>query len=145
MKNKIINIALIFSLITIPSYADFAFTDESDFTGEAFFRPAGEQPVSSSKKTSSSNSSKKTSSKVQNSSTVQNTVVKGDYQYNSNLNIEDNVFIGSNVNFVAPVTVHEYAKIGAGSTITKEVPAESLGIARARQVVLENKGVKKHD
>ena len=58
--------------------------------------------------------------------------------------IEDHVFVGSNVNFVAPVTVHEYAKIGAGSTITKEVPAESLGIARARQVVLEKKGVK-HD
>lgn len=59
--------------------------------------------------------------------------------------IEDHVFIGSNVNFVAPVTVREYSKIGAGSTITKEVPAESLGIARARQVVLENKGVKKND
>ena len=59
--------------------------------------------------------------------------------------IEDHVFIGSNVNFVAPVTVREYAKIGAGSTITKEVPAGSLGIARTRQVVLENKGVKKND
>ncbi len=60
--------------------------------------------------------------------------------------IEDNVFIGSNVNFVAPVTVHEYAKIGAGSTITKEVEAQGLAIARARQVVLEKKGVKKeHD
>lgn len=59
--------------------------------------------------------------------------------------IEDHVFVGSNVNFVAPVTVHEYAKIGAGSTITKEVAAKSLGIARARQVVLENKGVKNND
>lgn len=58
--------------------------------------------------------------------------------------IEDHVFVGSNVNFVAPVTVHQYAKIGAGSTITKEVQADSLGIARARQVVLEKKGVK-HD
>ena len=59
--------------------------------------------------------------------------------------IEDNVFIGSNVNFVAPVTVHEYAKIGAGSTITKEVAAQGLAIARSRQVVLEKKGVKKND
>ncbi|MBP5430604.1 MAG: bifunctional UDP-N-acetylglucosamine diphosphorylase/glucosamine-1-phosphate N-acetyltransferase GlmU [Elusimicrobiaceae bacterium] len=60
--------------------------------------------------------------------------------------IEDHVFIGSNVNFVAPVTVREYAKIGAGSTITKEVAAQGLAIARSRQVVLENKGVKKeHD
>ncbi len=56
--------------------------------------------------------------------------------------IEDHAFVGSNVNFVAPVTVREYAKIGAGSTITKEVAAKSLGIARARQVVLENKGIK---
>ncbi len=56
--------------------------------------------------------------------------------------IEDHVFVGSNVNFVAPVTVREYTIIGAGSTITKEVPAKSLAIARARQVVLENKGVK---
>ncbi len=59
--------------------------------------------------------------------------------------IGDHVFVGSNVNFVAPVTVHEYAKIGAGSTITKEVPAESLAIARSRQVVLGKKGVKKND
>lgn len=59
--------------------------------------------------------------------------------------IEDHVFVGSNVNFVAPVTVRQYAKIGAGSTITKEVAANSLGIARARQVVLENKGAKKND
>ena len=59
--------------------------------------------------------------------------------------IEDHVFIGSNVNFVAPVTVHEYAKIGAGSTITKEVSAQGLAIARSRQVVLEKKGVKKND
>lgn len=59
--------------------------------------------------------------------------------------IEDHVFVGSNVNFVAPVTVREYAKIGAGSTITKEVPSGALGIARSRQVVLENKGVKQHD
>ncbi|MCQ2410502.1 MAG: bifunctional UDP-N-acetylglucosamine diphosphorylase/glucosamine-1-phosphate N-acetyltransferase GlmU [Elusimicrobiaceae bacterium] len=59
--------------------------------------------------------------------------------------IEDHVFVGSNVNFVAPVTVREYAKIGAGSTITKEVPQGALGIARARQVVLEKKGVKQND
>ncbi len=59
--------------------------------------------------------------------------------------IGDHVFVGSNVNFVAPVTVHEYAKIGAGSTITKEVAAQGLAIARSRQVVLEKKGVKKND
>ncbi len=59
--------------------------------------------------------------------------------------IGDHCFVGSNVNFVAPVEIKPYSKIGAGSTITKEVPEGSLAIARARQVVLENKGVKKHD
>ncbi|MBR5609601.1 MAG: bifunctional UDP-N-acetylglucosamine diphosphorylase/glucosamine-1-phosphate N-acetyltransferase GlmU [Elusimicrobiaceae bacterium] len=59
--------------------------------------------------------------------------------------IGDHSFVGSNVNFVAPVEVKAYSKIGAGSTITKEVPEGSLAIARARQVVLENKGIKKHD
>jgi len=59
--------------------------------------------------------------------------------------IADHVFIGSNVNFVAPVTVHEYVRIGAGSTITKEVQENSLAIARSRQVVLENKGTKKQN
>ncbi len=58
--------------------------------------------------------------------------------------IGDHVFVGSNVNFVAPVTVEKYAKIGAGSTITKLVPEQSLAIARSRQVVLEKKGIK-HD
>ncbi|OCS92216.1 bifunctional UDP-N-acetylglucosamine diphosphorylase/glucosamine-1-phosphate N-acetyltransferase GlmU [Caryophanon latum] len=50
--------------------------------------------------------------------------------------IEDNVFIGCNSNLVAPVTVGAGAFVAAGSTITKDVPAESLAIARARQ---ENK------
>lgn len=59
--------------------------------------------------------------------------------------IGEHCFVGSNVNFVAPVDIKPYSKIGAGSTITKEVPEGSLAIARARQVVLENKGIKKHD
>ncbi|MCI9177998.1 MAG: NTP transferase domain-containing protein [Clostridia bacterium] len=50
--------------------------------------------------------------------------------------IGDNCFIGSNVNLVAPVTLGDHVLIAAGSTITKDVPAESLGIARQRQ---ENK------
>ena len=58
--------------------------------------------------------------------------------------IGNHVFVGSNVNFVAPVTVESYSKIGAGSTITKLVPQDSLAIARSRQVVLEKKGIK-HD
>ncbi len=43
-------------------------------------------------------------------------------------------FIGSNVNLVAPVKVGRGAKIGAGSTITEDVPDGALAIARARQV-----------
>lgn len=48
--------------------------------------------------------------------------------------VGDNAFIGCNTNLVAPVTVHEGAFTAAGSTITEDVPAESLGIARAKQV-----------
>lgn len=44
--------------------------------------------------------------------------------------IKDNAFIGSNTNLVAPVTVEEKAFIGAGSTITKDVPADTLAVVR---------------
>ncbi|MFN8390474.1 MAG: bifunctional UDP-N-acetylglucosamine diphosphorylase/glucosamine-1-phosphate N-acetyltransferase GlmU [Bdellovibrionota bacterium] len=47
--------------------------------------------------------------------------------------IEAGAFIGSNSCLVAPVKVGEGAYIGAGSTITKDVPPGSLGIGRARQ------------
>ncbi|WP_338752527.1 bifunctional UDP-N-acetylglucosamine diphosphorylase/glucosamine-1-phosphate N-acetyltransferase GlmU [Bacillus sp. FJAT-52991] len=52
--------------------------------------------------------------------------------------IEDGVFIGCNSNLVAPVTVGKGAYVAAGSTITDDVPGESLSIARARQVNKEN-------
>lgn len=48
--------------------------------------------------------------------------------------IEDNAFIGCNTNLVAPVTVGENAFVAAGSTITKDVESDAMGIARARQV-----------
>ncbi|MCX5777642.1 MAG: bifunctional UDP-N-acetylglucosamine diphosphorylase/glucosamine-1-phosphate N-acetyltransferase GlmU [Elusimicrobia bacterium] len=48
--------------------------------------------------------------------------------------IGDRVFVGSNTNLVAPVTVGADAVIGAGSTITDAVPARSLALARARQI-----------
>lgn len=47
--------------------------------------------------------------------------------------MKDNSFIGSNTNLVAPVTVGEGAYIGAGSTITIDVPDNHLAIARGRQ------------
>jgi bifunctional UDP-N-acetylglucosamine pyrophosphorylase/glucosamine-1-phosphate N-acetyltransferase len=42
-------------------------------------------------------------------------------------------FIGSNTALVAPVTIGDGAVVGAGSTITKDVPADSLSIARGEQ------------
>lgn len=50
--------------------------------------------------------------------------------------IEDNVFIGSDTQLVAPVTIGEGADVGAGSTITKNAPAGQLTISRARQVAI---------
>lgn len=52
--------------------------------------------------------------------------------------VGDNAFIGCNVNLVSPVVVNEHAYIAAGSTITDEVPAYSLAIARSRQTIKEN-------
>ncbi|MFA6029759.1 MAG: bifunctional UDP-N-acetylglucosamine diphosphorylase/glucosamine-1-phosphate N-acetyltransferase GlmU [Elusimicrobiota bacterium] len=43
-------------------------------------------------------------------------------------------FIGSNVNLVAPVRIGRGAKVGAGSTITEDVPEGALALARAQQV-----------
>ena len=50
--------------------------------------------------------------------------------------IEDGAFIGCNTNLVAPVTVGAGSYIAAGATITKDVPADALAVARAKQ---ENK------
>ena len=51
--------------------------------------------------------------------------------------IGDYCFIGCNTNLVAPVKVGDGAYTAAGSTITKDVPAQALGIARDRQTNLE--------
>ncbi len=48
--------------------------------------------------------------------------------------IGDHVFIGCNTNLIAPVTIGDFGYTAAGSTITEDVPANALGIARARQV-----------
>ena len=50
--------------------------------------------------------------------------------------VEDDAFIGCNSNLIAPVTVGKGAYVAAGSTISKNVPKNSLAIARVRQ---ENK------
>jgi len=65
--------------------------------------------------------------------------------------IEDDVFIGSDTQLVAPVRVGRGATLGAGTTLTKDAPANLLTISRVRQVSLrwqrpvkqENKSVLK--
>jgi bifunctional UDP-N-acetylglucosamine pyrophosphorylase/glucosamine-1-phosphate N-acetyltransferase len=46
--------------------------------------------------------------------------------------IEDDVFVGSDTQLIAPVTVGKGATIGAGSTITKDVPADTLTLCRSQ-------------
>ncbi|MGL4410272.1 bifunctional UDP-N-acetylglucosamine diphosphorylase/glucosamine-1-phosphate N-acetyltransferase GlmU [Zoogloea sp.] len=48
--------------------------------------------------------------------------------------IEDDVFIGSDTQLVAPVRVGQGATLGAGTTLTKDAPAGQLTVSRARQV-----------
>jgi len=48
--------------------------------------------------------------------------------------IEDDVFIGSDTQLVAPVTVGRGATLGAGTTLTKDAPPDQLTVSRARQV-----------
>lgn len=52
--------------------------------------------------------------------------------------IGDRVFVGSDTQFVAPVVVGNDALIGSGSTITKDVPANALAVARGKQFIKEN-------
>jgi bifunctional UDP-N-acetylglucosamine pyrophosphorylase/glucosamine-1-phosphate N-acetyltransferase len=56
-----------------------------------------------------------------------------------------NVHTGSDNVFVAPVEIGDDAWIGAGSTITEDVPAGALAVARARQVNKEGYGGKRDD
>ena len=50
--------------------------------------------------------------------------------------IEDDVFIGSDTQLVAPVTVGKGATLGAGTTLTKDAPPDALTVSRAKQVSL---------
>ncbi len=70
-------------------------------------------------------------------------VVNYDGEHKHRSTIEDDCFIGCNTNLVSPVVVRHGAYTAAGSTITDEVPAESLAIARSKQVVKEQWTVKK--
>jgi bifunctional UDP-N-acetylglucosamine pyrophosphorylase/glucosamine-1-phosphate N-acetyltransferase len=50
--------------------------------------------------------------------------------------IEDDVFIGSDTQLVAPVTVGRGATLGAGTTLTKDAPPDTLTVSRAKQLSL---------
>ena len=50
--------------------------------------------------------------------------------------VGNRVFIGSNANIIAPVDIADRAFIAAGSTVTDNVPAEALAIARERQTII---------
>ena len=52
--------------------------------------------------------------------------------------IEDDAFIGSDSQLIAPVTVGKGATLGAGTTLSKDAPAGKLTISRARQMTIEN-------
>lgn len=63
--------------------------------------------------------------------------------------VEDHAFVGSNVNLVAPVVIRERGYVATGSTITKEVQAGALSVARERQKNIpgwvDRKGLLKKD
>ena len=59
--------------------------------------------------------------------------------------IEEGAFIGSDSQLVAPVTIGRGAYVGAGSTITKDVPPDSLGLSRTPQRNVEGWAKKKKE
>ncbi|NCV72620.1 MAG: bifunctional N-acetylglucosamine-1-phosphate uridyltransferase/glucosamine-1-phosphate acetyltransferase, partial [Burkholderiaceae bacterium] len=51
--------------------------------------------------------------------------------------IEDDVFIGSDTQLVAPVKVGKGATLGAGTTLTKDAPSGKLTVSRAKQISID--------
>ncbi len=52
--------------------------------------------------------------------------------------IEDDVFVGCNSNLIAPITLKKGSTVGAGTTVTKDVPCNSLVIGRVKQSIIDN-------
>lgn len=52
--------------------------------------------------------------------------------------IGNRVFVGSDTQFVAPISIGDDAVIGSGSTITKDVPSRALAVARGKQMIKED-------
>ena len=57
--------------------------------------------------------------------------------------IREGSFIGTNSSLVAPINIGKNAYVGAGSTITKDIPDDALGVARSKQTIKENWSKKK--
>jgi len=57
--------------------------------------------------------------------------------------VKDDTFVGCNVNIVSPVVIEEGAYIAAGSTVTQDVPAGALCVAREREHIIEGWTAKK--
>lgn len=64
-------------------------------------------------------------------------VVNYDGRQKHRATVGDDAFIGCNSNLLSPVTLEANSYVAAGSTVSKDVPEDALGIARARQVNLE--------
>ena len=60
--------------------------------------------------------------------------VNYDGQHKFKTTIGNNVFVGSNSTIIAPVELGDNSLVGAGSTITKDVPADAIAIGRGRQI-----------
>ena len=60
-----------------------------------------------------------------------------DGQSKHRTSIGDDVFIGSSTQLIAPVTIHDGATIGAGSTITSDAPADKLSLSRSPQKTID--------
>jgi len=64
--------------------------------------------------------------------------------YNKHITtIEDDVFIGSDSQLIAPVKIGQGAYVGAGSTVTKDVPSKALAMSRMEQVNIEGWATKR--
>jgi len=61
-----------------------------------------------------------------------------DLRKNATIIIEDDAFVGTDSQLIAPVRIGRGAFVGAGSTITEDVPPGALGIGRARQEIVRD-------
>lgn len=57
--------------------------------------------------------------------------------------LEDGVFIGSNTNLIAPIRIGKNAATGAGSSLSRDVPADTLAVERAKARLLPKRMIKK--